>query len=117
MGALYQLVKILSIVAFLYYGLAVLLSNAMVEEFERYGLSQFRKLTGALEVLGAAGLIAGYFVPGLTVAAAGGLALLMLAGVVVRFRSGDTLAQALQAFAMLLVNVFIVVCALGFAGR
>lgn len=117
MDVLYQLVKILCIVAFLYYGLAVLFSDAMVEEFDRYGLSKFRKLTGFLEVLGAAGLIAGYFVPGLTVAAAGGLALLMAAGVAVRFRSGDSLEQALQALAMLLVNAFIVVYALRFAGR
>ena len=117
MGVVYQLVKILSIVAFLYYGLAVLFSNAMSEEFDRYGLPQFRLLTGALEVLGAVGLIAGYFIPGLTIAAAGGLALLMLAGVVVRFRSGDTIAQTLQAFAMLLVNAFIVFYAVRFAVR
>ncbi len=117
MRVLYELVKVLSIIAFLYYGLAVLFSNAMVEEFDRYGLSRFRKLTGALEVFGAAGLIAGYFVPGLTVAAAGGLALLMAAGVIVRFRSGDSLAQTLQALAMLAVNAFIVVCALRFGGR
>lgn len=117
MGALYQLAKGLSIVAFLYYGLAVLFSNAMAEEFDRYGLSRFRKLTGALEVLGAVGLIAGYWVPGLTAAAAGGLTLLMAAGVVVRFRSGDSPAQALQAFAMLVVNLFIFVYAIRFAGH
>jgi hypothetical protein len=89
----------------------------MVEEFNRYGLARFRRLTGAVEVLGAIGLILGYFVPGLTVAAAGGLVLLMVLGMGVRFRSGDSLVEALQALAMLLLNMFIFVYALKFAAR
>ena len=114
---LYESLKIISILAFLTYGLRVLLSDAMVEEFNRYGLARFRRLTGAVEVLGAIGLILGYFVPGLTVAAAGGLVLLMALGMAVRFRSGDSLAEALQALAMLLLNLIILVYALKFAGR
>jgi uncharacterized membrane protein YphA (DoxX/SURF4 family) len=117
MGMLYQVLKVVSIVGFLYYGLAVLFTNAMVDEFNRYGLPQFRKLVGVLEVLGAAGLIVGYFVPGLTAAASGGLALMMAAGVAVRFRSGDSVGQALQAFGMMLINLFILVYAWRFAGR
>jgi hypothetical protein len=117
MRVLYELLVIVSILAFLFYGLSVLFSDAMVEEFQRYGLSRFRRLTGLLEVLGALGLLLGYVVPWLTVAASGGLALLMAMGVVVRFRSGDSVAQALQAFAMLLVNLFILVFAIRFASR
>lgn len=117
MSALYQLAKIVSIGAFLYYGVAVLFTNAMVDEFNRYGLPQFRKLVGILEVLGAAGLMVGYFVPGLTAAASGGLALMMAAGVAVRFRSGDSVGQALQASAMLVVNAFICVYAIWFGGH
>jgi hypothetical protein len=117
MRLLYELLVIVSILAFLFYGLSVLFSDAMVEEFQRYGLSRFRRLTGLLEVLGALGLLLGYVVPWLTVAASGGLALLMAMGVVVRFRSGDSAAQALQAFAMLLVNLFIFVFAIRFASR
>jgi hypothetical protein len=56
-------------------------------------------------------------VPGLTVAAAGGLSLLMAAGLAVRFRSEDSVSEALQAGGMLLVNLFIVVFAWRFAGR
>lgn len=84
---LYQACKVLSIVLFLYYGLAVLVSDAMVTEFERFGLLRFRKFTGVLELLGALGLVLGYFVPHFTIAAAGGLAVLMAAGVVVRILS------------------------------
>ena len=117
MGTLYQTLKVVSIVAFLFYGLSVLFTNAMEKEFERYGMARFRKLTGVLEVAGALGLIAGYFVPGLTVAASGGLTLLMVAGLVVRFRSGDSVPEALQAGGMMLINLFIMVFAWRFAGR
>ncbi len=117
MRALYELLRIVSIVAFFFYGLSVLLGGAMAEEFDRYGLAGLRRFTGFLEVLGALGLILGFFVPGLTVAAAGGLSLLMLAGVAVRARSGDSPAEALQALVMLGVNLFILVYAIRFGGR
>ena len=66
-----------------------------------------------LELLGSLGLVLGYFLPQFTVAAAGGLTLMMGVGVVVRLRCGDSLADALPAFAMLLINLYIVVYALG----
>ena len=115
MDALYQALKALSILLFLYYGLSVLASNAMVKEFERFGLIRFRKLTGGLEVLGSVGLILGYFIPQLVVAASGGLTLLMVLGVAVRYRAGDSLADALPAFVMSLVNLYIFVYAIGVA--
>lgn len=117
MGALYEVLKPVSALAFLYYGLAVLCTGAMAAEFQRYGLPQFRKLVGALEVLGAVGLLAGYALPGLVPWAAGGLCLLMASGVAVRVRSGDSAGQALQALAMLAINLFLVVYAVGFVGR
>lgn len=113
--AIYEVLKVISILAFLFYGLRVLFTSAMAEEFERYGLAQFRRFTGVLEVLGALGLAAGYLVPALVVPAAGGLTLLMAAGVVVRFRAGDSLVEALQALAMMLVNLVILGYAIGLA--
>ncbi|MCX6482985.1 MAG: DoxX family protein [Mycobacterium sp.] len=113
MNTLYQILKPLSAILFLYYGAAVLFSNAMVTEFEQFGLPNFRKLTGILELLGAAGLIAGYFIPPLVVVASGGLALLMVLGLAVRFRSRSTLPDSLAALAMLLINLFICTYALG----
>lgn len=113
MSVLYQACKILSVAIFLYYGLAVFFSDAMVTEFKRFGLLRIRKLTGVLELLGALGLIAGYFVPQLTVAAAGGLSVLMAAGVIVRIRCRDSLVDILPASVMMLVNLFVVLYALG----
>ena len=113
MIVLYQVCKVLSVAVFLYYGIAVFVSNAMVAEFERFGLLRLRKFTGLLELLGALGLILGYFVPHLTVAAAGGLTVLMAAGIVVRIRCRDSLVDALPATVMMLVNLYIVIYALG----
>ena len=112
MSLLYQASKVLSIALFAYYGLAVLVSDAMVEEFQRFGLAGFRKFTGILELIGALGLILGYFVSPFTVLAAAGLALLMGAGVVVRLRCGDSMRDALPAFIMMLLNLFIALYAL-----
>lgn len=113
MIVLYQVSKAASIGLFLFYGLSVLASNSMVAEFERFGLAGFRKLTGVLQVLGAAGLGLGYLLPHLVVPAAGGLALLMAAGVVVRIRCRDSIVETLPASIMFAMNLFIVVYALG----
>jgi hypothetical protein len=46
---------------FLFYGVACLSFQGMKRDFERFGLSRFRVLTGTLEVLGALGLVLGQF--------------------------------------------------------
>jgi len=51
--------------------------------------AQLWRVVGALEVAGAAGLAAGFVVPALGVAAAFGLALLMVGGIVAHARAQD----------------------------
>jgi hypothetical protein len=116
MGLAYHLANALSIGLFLYFGLACLFADGMVEEFERYGLSRFRKTTGALEVLGAAGLIAGYVLPLVSVVSATALALMMLLGLGVRVRVGDRFVEMVPAAFLLVVNAFIAVQASGWSG-
>ena len=41
------------------YGFLCLTTDHMSEEFKRYGLTKYKKLTGVLEILGAIGLIVG----------------------------------------------------------
>ncbi len=103
----YHILTILSIGLFLFYGFACLFFDGMVEEFERYGLSRYRRLTGSLEILGAVGLMAGYVLPGVTLLASAGLAILMLLGTATRIRVRDTPMQTLPAVVLLLVNAFI----------
>ena len=84
----------------------------MVDEFERFGLSRFRRLTGALELLGALGLLASYLFPPLTIAAAGGLTLLMILGVATRIRVRDPALVTLPAVLLLAANLYILVYAI-----
>jgi hypothetical protein len=109
----YHLATGVSIGLFLFYGVACLFAGAMVEEFERYGLSPFRRITGGLEVLGAGGLAAGYVVPAVGVMSAVGLSLLMLLGIGARIRVRDPLISMLPAGFLLGLNAFIAFTAAG----
>jgi hypothetical protein len=108
---------VVSSTLFLYYGIACLFTYGMKRDFERFGLSRLRILTGTLEVFGALGLIVGQFWPPLVPLSAGGLALMMLVGVATRIRVLDSLAQTLPALVLMCVNLFIVWYALGLAGH
>ena len=102
----------ISIAAFAWYGMSCFLSAAMVTEFDRYGLPRFRTLTGALQVAGSLGLLAGYYSRPLLLLSAGGLSAMMLLGVLVRFRIRDPLVAAIPAFAFFVLNLYIVAAAL-----
>lgn len=97
----------LSAAAFLFYGLACLFSPKLVAEFERYRLPQYRVLVGSLEVAGALGLIAGWWLPPLQAAAAAGLTALMLCGLWARWRIHDPWYAMLPAFVLGVVNLLI----------
>ena len=116
MDLTYQVLRALSMMLFFYYGVSVLVSDAMLGEFEKFGLSKFRRVTGMLEVLGAVGLMLGYFIPPLVLVASGGLCLLMILGLVVRYRAGSTAVEALPALVMALINLYIFVYAIGLIG-
>jgi len=109
MAFAYWAAVLVSAVIFLVYGLLCLFSNGMEAEFERYGLSRFRRLTGGLEVLGGVGLLVGLLVPEVMMVASGGLALLMLLGVIARVRVRDPLLEILPASVLLVANAFILV--------
>ena len=101
-----------SVGVFLYYGLDCLLSDGMVAEFERYDLSRYRRLTGALEVLGAIGLAVGLIIPVILAAASAGLALLMALGVATRVRVRDPLVEMVPALVLMLISAYILFHAL-----
>ena len=79
----------------------------MKEEFDRYGLSRFQKLTGLLEVLGALGLLLGLKFKILLTISSSGLAILMLLGFGVRIKIKDSFIQSFPAFFYMLLNFFI----------
>jgi len=90
-------------VSFLGYGLSCLFSPHMVVEFQRYGIAQFRKLTGALQLLAACGLVLGLLYPWLGGIAATGLALQMAFGLGVRLKIGDPWYLCLPAVTYMLL--------------
>jgi hypothetical protein len=98
-----------SILAFMFYGVACLVSSRLVAEFERYRLGRWRKLVGSLEIAGALGLLAGQLYPPLLIAAAAGLTALMLCGLWARWRINDPWYAMLPALILGLINVAIIV--------
>lgn len=109
MDAAYEAVRVLCALAFLGYGVSCLSTEHMVREFERYGLSRARTLTGWLEIAGGIGLLAGFLVPLAGIAAAAGLGLLMAMGILTRIRIRDPLAAMAPAIAFLVLNLFLLV--------
>ena len=95
----------ISALTFIFYGLLCLLTDHMRIEFTRYGLSQFRKLTGSLELLGGISLLLGQYYSPLLFLGAAGLALLMFLGVIVRFKAKDPLIEILPAFVLMMINL------------
>ena len=107
MALAYEILRALSLLTFLFYGAACVFAGSMEAEFERFGLSHLRALVGSLELLGALGLVLGYFFAPLVAVASGGLCLLMVLGIAIRIRVGDPFVEALPALALCLVNAFV----------
>jgi hypothetical protein len=103
-----EALAVLCALAFLGYGVHCLGSMAMEKEFDRYGLKKFRHLTGALEVLGAIGLLVGLKYSILMSLASAGLCLLMFLGVLVRLRIKDSFFAFLPALILMGVTLAIV---------
>jgi hypothetical protein len=95
--------------SFLAYGASCLYSDWMRAEFERYGLSGLRVLTGVLEILGAAGLLLGLVFPLVGLLAAGGLTVLMIGAFGIRMRIRDSLLQTIPAMAYLLITIYLTI--------
>ncbi len=98
---------LISAISFLFYGLNCLFNKKMSQEFKRFGLSKFQKLTGILQIIGAIGLLIGYFYPILILIASAGLSLLMFLGFLVRLKIKDGLLVSLPSFAFMLLNLYI----------
>ena len=96
-----------SALSFLFFGVGCLTSPRLQLEFVRYGLAQYRILTGWLQCLGAAGIAAGYFWTPLQLFSTAGLAILMLLGVGVRIKIRDSVLQTLPAFGYCVLNAFL----------
>lgn len=112
MHLMFPAVILFSAISFLCYGVSCLLTAHMKQEFDRFGLAGYRKLTAVLQLLGALGLLAGFARPEVGCAAAAGLAMLMLLGFGVRLKIRDGVLQSSPALCYMLLNLYL---AVGFA--
>jgi hypothetical protein len=100
---------VISAFSFFYYGAETLFADRPQAEFERYGLPRARVFVGSMQVLGAVGVFIGLFVAPLGAAAAAGLTLMMLLGLVARCRVHDPVRLMVPAGAFALLNTVLVV--------
>jgi uncharacterized membrane protein HdeD (DUF308 family) len=99
--------SILSGVSFIFFGLACFFSNVFINEFYRYGLSEYRQIVGFFELLGGIGCIVGIFNKRVLILSSFGLSVMMLLGVAVRIKINDTFTQTLPALIYFLINAII----------
>jgi hypothetical protein len=96
--------------AFIYFGISCFYSKFIIDEFVRYNLPNFRKLTGFFQLLGATGLFLGLYVfPILLLLASSGLSILMLAGLIVRLKIKDNFIKSSPSFTFAALNLFIAI--------
>lgn len=106
---MFPILNIFCALSFIGYGASCLAAAHMVREFERFGLPNYRKLTGILQLLGAAGLLIGFRFSTIGALAAAALALQMLVGFGVRLKIRDQISHCLPAFGYLLINAWLCV--------
>lgn len=79
----------------------------MKSEFKRFKIEKLGLLTIILEFLGAIGLLTGLLLKPILLVSSGGLAILMLLGLVVRIKSKDGLWISLPAIFYMSLNAYI----------
>lgn len=100
----------ISAICFGWYGLACFFSASMVAEFDRWRVPTLRILTGGLQVAAALGILLGHvFYRPILLFSAGGLAAMMFFALLARIRIRDKVMNAIPAFLLMLLNIFIVV--------
>ena len=99
--------QLISSISYFLYGASCLLSKKMILEFERYGMPQYRVMTGVLQILASIGLVVGFFNVWLVLISSLGLALQMVVGLAVRIRIKDSIIQAMPALFFCALNIFI----------
>ena len=99
---------LLSALSFFYFGAACIWQARLRDEYRRYGIPKMRVPVGILQLLGATGVLLGLAVAPLGAAAALGLCVLMLSGVVLRVRLRHGLVEMLPAMSLAVLNATLV---------
>lgn len=112
MSIINSILILFSGLAFIFYGLAILLSSKMQEEFVRFGLAKFHKLTGILELLGGLGLLVGLISNRILLPSSLGLGLLMTLGFAVRLKMRDSFVDSFPSLFFMILNTYLFITCL-----
>ena len=94
-------------ISFLVYGFNSLFSKRMINEFDRWGFSQYRKIISVLQILGAIGLILGLKFNIILIASSLGLSIMMFFAIIVRIKINDNISRILPAITYFVLNALI----------
>ncbi len=98
---------LISSLSFFAYAYSYFKAPYMKDEFKRFGLEKMGLTIIILEIIGALGLIVGLKFYFILVISSLGLALLMLAGLIIRIKIKDSIWISLPAFSYLVLNTYI----------
>lgn len=84
----------------------------MKNEFKRFEIEKLGLLTIILEILGALGLLIGLYYKPILLFSSGGLALLMLFGLLVRIKTKDSFWVSIPALFYMGLNAYIFFCSI-----
>jgi DoxX-like family len=112
MNTLFVMMVLVSGISFIIYGCLLFISPQMQDEFKRFGLEKFTKLTGVLELLGGIGMLTGLMFDNILLISSGGLTLLMLLGFIVRLKVKDGLWLSFPSFFFMILNLYVFIMVL-----
>jgi len=95
--------------AFIFYGFETLFAEPPRGEYERFGMPQLRQLVGTMQMLGGVGVLMGLAYAPIGVAAAAGLTVLMILGLLTRLRVHDGPRLMIPAGTYAVINATLIV--------
>lgn len=101
------IVTLISSFSFFAYSFSYFKTPHMKNEFKRFGLEKIGLTIVLLEITGALGLLVGLKFDFFLMISSLGLALLMLAGLIVRVKLKDSIWISLPAFFLMMLNTYI----------
>ena len=107
MNTLFVMMVLVSGISVIIYGCLLVISPQMQNEFKRFGLEKFTKLTGVLELLGGIGMLTGLMSDNILLISSGGLTLLMLLGFIVRLKVKDGFQLSFPSFFFMILNLYV----------
>jgi len=98
---------LISSFSFFAYAFSYFKAQHMKDEFKRFGLEKMGLTITLLEIIGALGLLVGLKIYFVLIISSFGLALIMLAGVIIRIKVKDDIWITLPAFFYMALNAYI----------